>query len=143
MASLTAPRMAPVGFLGMPALLSATYKSFGVMGLDLFTPLLALITVVALWRILRGRVTSGTHRHYAVGLSFLLLALNAAWSWMFFWAHSPLLGLVNIVPQLAVIVATIVVFAQLDGLAAICLVPLAAWVAFASALNITIWQLNG
>jgi benzodiazapine receptor len=31
---------------------------------------------------------------------FVLLTLNAAWSWMFFGARSPALGLVNIAPQL-------------------------------------------
>ena len=96
----------------------------------------------ALWRILRVYGPSGIRRS-AIALFLILLASNATWSWMFFWAHSPLLGLVNIIPQLAVIVATIIVFAQLDCLAAICLVPLAAWVGFASVLNIAIWRLNG
>jgi len=60
----------------------------------------------------------------------------------FFWAHSPLLGLINIVPQFVVILATIVSFARVDELAAICLLPLAAWVAFAEVLNSAIWLLN-
>jgi tryptophan-rich sensory protein len=81
-------------------------------------------------------------RNYAIGLFLFLLVLNAAWSWMFFWAHSPLLGLVNIVPQFAVILATIFSFARLDGFAAVCLLPLAAWVAFAGVLNAAIWFLN-
>jgi len=71
-----------------------------------------------------------------------LLVLNAAWSWMFFWARSPLLGLINIVPQLVVILATIVGFARVDRLSALCLLPLAAWVAYATALNAAIWLLN-
>ena len=41
----------------------------------------------ALWRILRVQKSSSAHRHYAICLFLLLLALNAAWSWMFFWAH--------------------------------------------------------
>ena len=69
-----------------------------------WTTLYALMAF-ALWRILRVRMPSGMHRRYMVGLFFLLLALNAAWSWMFFWAHSPLLGLINIVPQLGVVIA--------------------------------------
>jgi tryptophan-rich sensory protein len=85
---------------------------------------------------------SSRRRHYAIGLFFLLLVLNAAWSWMFFWAHSPLLGLINIVPQLVVILATIVGFARVDRLSALCLLPLAAWVAYATALNAAIWLLN-
>src|SRR4029078_1504991 len=48
----------------------------------------------------------------------------------------------EIVPQFAVILATIISFARLDALAAICLLPLAAWVAFAGVLNIAIWLLN-
>ncbi|MGB7671726.1 MAG: TspO/MBR family protein, partial [Pseudolabrys sp.] len=79
---------------------------------------------------------------YAIRLFLLLLALNAAWSWMFFWAHSPFLGLINIIPQFVIILATIVSFARLDRLAAICLFPLAAWVAFAAILNTAIWLLN-
>jgi benzodiazapine receptor len=96
----------------------------------------------AVWRILRLSGPAGARRR-AIVLFFVLLALNAAWSWMFFWAHSPLLGLSNIIPQLIVIVATIIVFAQIDHLAALCLLPLAAWVAFASVLNAAIWRLNG
>jgi tryptophan-rich sensory protein len=95
----------------------------------------------ALWRILRITTPSSARRR-AIVLFFILLAFNAAWSWMFFWAHSPLLGLINIVPQLAVITTTIVAFARLDPVAAICLVPLVAWVAFASLLNVAIWWLN-
>jgi tryptophan-rich sensory protein len=51
-----------------------------------------------------------------------------------FLAHSPLLGLINIVPQFVVILATVVRFARLDSLAAICLLPLVGWVAFAGIL---------
>ena len=106
-----------------------------------WTTLYALMAF-ALWRILRVRMPSGMHRRYMVGLFFLLLALNAAWSWMFFWAHSPLLGVINIVPQLGVVIATVVSFSRVDRLAAFCLLPLAAWVAFAGVLNTAIWLLN-
>jgi tryptophan-rich sensory protein len=61
---------------------------------------------------------------------------------MFFGANSPVLGLVNIVPQLAIIGWTIAAFGRIDRIAAGCLVPLAAWVAFAAVLNFSIWQLN-
>jgi tryptophan-rich sensory protein len=54
-----------------------------------WTTLYALM-VFALWRILRLR--SSNARTVALFLFFLQLALNAAWSWMFFWAHSPLPG---------------------------------------------------
>jgi translocator protein len=94
----------------------------------------------AVWRILR--LPSSTARRSALVLFYIQLALNAAWSWMFFGAHSPLLGLVNIVPQFCIVVATVVVFRRLDRIAAWCLVPLAAWVGCAGALNFSLWWLN-
>jgi tryptophan-rich sensory protein len=106
-----------------------------------WTALYALMAF-ALWRILRVGRTSATDRRCAIGLFSLLLALNAAWSWMFFWAHSPLLGLINIVPQFVVVIATVVSFARIDRLAAFSLLPLAGWVAFAGVLNTAIWVLN-
>jgi tryptophan-rich sensory protein len=102
---------------------------------------LYVLMAFALWRILRLRGSS--QRTTAVSLFLIQLALNAAWSWMFFWAHSPLLGLVNIVPQFLAVVATIAAFARLDRLAAWCLVPLALWVSYASILNFWLWRLNG
>jgi tryptophan-rich sensory protein len=46
---------------------------------------------------------------------FIQLALNAAWPWMFFAANSSLLGMINIVPQFALIVAAVVVFYGLQA----------------------------
>jgi tryptophan-rich sensory protein len=95
----------------------------------------------AAWRIMRlPRVVYG--RHLAISLFFIQLTLNAAWSWMFFGAHSPLLGAVNIVPQFLMVIATAVVFYRLDRPAGWCLIPLVAWVGFASILNVSIWRLN-
>jgi len=61
---------------------------------------------------------------------------------MFFAAKSPLLGLIDIVPQILVIIATIMAFYRIDRMAGWCLVPLAAWVSFATILNFAIWKLN-
>ena len=94
----------------------------------------------SLWRVLRMPVSS--QRRTALILFVCILILNAAWSWMFFGANSPLLGLMNIGPQLAVIGATIAVFWGVDRAAAFCLLPLAGWVTFAAVLNFSIWRLN-
>jgi len=103
---------------------------------------LYVLMAFALWRVLR--LPSETRgRSTALACFFAQLALNAAWSWLFFWAHSPWLGLLDIVPQLVMIAATIVTFAHVDKIAAWCLVPLLAWVAYASLLNIAVWRLNG
>ena len=103
---------------------------------------LYVLMAFAVWRILRLPEASAARR-LALTLFFAQMALNAAWSWMFFGANNPMLGVINIIPQFLVIVATVVAFYRLDRIAAWCLVPLAAWVAFASVLNIAIWRLNG
>jgi tryptophan-rich sensory protein len=103
---------------------------------------LYVLMVFALWRVLRAP-SNGTGRRLAVILFGSQLILNAAWSWMFFGANSPLLGMINIIPQLLIILATIAAFARVNKAAAWCLVPLAVWVAYASVLNAAIWQSNG
>jgi benzodiazapine receptor len=105
-----------------------------------WTSLYALMAF-AFWRVLRAPETS--KRRTAIILFALVLVLNAAWSWMFFGARSPVLGLINIGPQLAIIGATIAAFWSLDRVASLSLLPLAVWVAFAAALNFSIWRLNG
>jgi translocator protein len=105
-----------------------------------WTALYALMAF-AVWRILRLLEASAARR-LALTLFFIQLALNAAWSWMFFGANSPLLGVINIVPQLFIILATMIAFFRLDRISACCLLPLAVWVAFASILNVAIWRLN-
>jgi tryptophan-rich sensory protein len=102
---------------------------------------LYVLMAFAVWRILcLPRDTNGRPR--ALILFFAQLGMNAAWSWMFFGAHSPLLGMINIIPQLLLIFAAIAAFRPLDKAAALCLVPLAAWVGFASVLNVEVWRLN-
>jgi benzodiazapine receptor len=104
-----------------------------------WTTLYALMAFAA-WRILR--LPPSPARRTATILFFGQLTLNVAWSWMFFAAHSPLLGLVNVVPQFLVIVATLVAFARLDRIAGWCMAPLALWVGYASLLNAAVWWLN-
>ena len=99
---------------------------------------LFLLMAFSVWRILRLPRTSA--RRTALALFFIQLALNAAWSWMFIASDSPLLGIINIVPQWLIIIATIVAFYRLDKIAAWCLFPLAAWVAFAGVLT---WRSGG
>lgn len=101
---------------------------------------LYLLMAYSAWRVLK---IADAERRFALTLFFLQLALNAMWSWLFFGLHNPLAGLLDIVPQFLLILATIDRFRRIDLTAAFCLVPLAAWVAFASLLNFEIWRLNG
>jgi tryptophan-rich sensory protein len=73
---------------------------------------------------------------------FAQLALNFAWSFIFFEAHAIALALAEIVVLLALIVATTIAFWRIDRFAGLLFVPYIAWVSFATALNFAIWQLN-
>lgn len=70
------------------------------------------------------------------------LALNFAWSFLFFGARSPALGLICIVAMWLAIAATIFAFALKSRTAAFLMVPYLMWVSFATALNASIWTLN-
>jgi benzodiazapine receptor len=131
----TFPNLGWYGTLAKPAF-SPPNAVFGPVWTTLY-----VLMAFALWRVLRlPPQTPG--RGGALTLFAAQLALNAAWSWMFFAAHSPLLGLINIVPQFVVILATIAAFWRVDRVAAVCLVPLAMWVGFASVLNASVWAMN-
>ncbi|MCS3744399.1 MULTISPECIES: TspO/MBR family protein [unclassified Rhizobium] len=102
---------------------------------------LYVLMAFAAWRLLRvPHQVIG--RGQALGLFFAQLALNGLWSWLFFAYRSPVAGLINIVPQLLLIVLTIAKSRSVDRMAAFSLVPLAVWVAFATVLNFEIWRLN-
>ena len=55
---------------------------------------LYVMMAIALWRILRSPDASAARR-LALTLFFIQLVLNAAWSWMFFGANNPLLGVIT------------------------------------------------
>ena len=78
-----------------------------------------------------------------LGIFAVQLALNAAWSPLFFGMRSPAAALVDIVLLWAALAATIVAFRRAVPLAGALLVPYLLWVSFATALNFAIWRLNG
>ncbi|WP_254536373.1 TspO/MBR family protein [Halomarina litorea] len=104
-----------------------------------WTTLYALMGVAAwlVWREGRGR-----ELQVALGLFGVQLALNFAWSFVFFGAQEILWALVVIVALLAAIVATMGAFWRIDRRAALLLVPYLAWVSFATYLNYAFWVLN-
>lgn len=71
------------------------------------------------------------------------LALNVAWSALFFGLRSPALALVAIVALAIAIAATLALFWRASRWAGALLVPYLAWVCFASVLNASIWWLSG
>jgi len=73
---------------------------------------------------------------------FTQLALNTAWSGIFFYLHAPGWAFAEIILLWLAIAATIVMFYRRSPLAAWLLVPYLAWVSFAALLNFSIWRLN-
>lgn len=102
--------------------------------------LLYALMALAFWRILIAPPTPA--RKIALALFLAQMALNAIWPFAFFAAQSPLLGLIDILPQWALVVAATLAFFRLDRLAGLCLLPLALWVGYAGLLNFAIWRLN-
>ena len=93
---------------------------------------------VAAWLVWR----QGGLWQWALALFAVQLALNAAWSWLFFGFHMPGAAFIEIVALLAAIAATTIAFWPKSMAAGILMLPYLAWVAFASVLNFTIWRLN-
>ena len=75
-------------------------------------------------------------------LFLVQLALNAAWTPLFFGLHWTGVAFAEIVLLWLAIAATIAAFRLVSRAAAWLLVPYLAWVSVASVLNFTLWRLN-
>jgi translocator protein len=109
----------------------------------LFAPVWTVIYLtiaVSGWLVWRKSGFVGAALPLAIYL--LQLVLNAAWTPIFFGLHRPDLAFLEIVMLWLSILATIATFHSFNAAAAWLLVPYLAWVAFAAALNFTIWRLN-
>lgn len=104
-----------------------------------WTALYAAMAVAA-WLVWRRR---GTHRvALPLGLFGLQLAMNLAWSGLFFALRSPGLAFGEIVPLWAAILATTVAFGRASRAAGWLMVPYLLWTSYAAALNLALWRLN-
>ena len=81
-------------------------------------------------------------RRTALILFFAQLAVNYAWSPIFFAGHDIQLALITIFVMLALAAATLRQFWQLRPLAGALLIPYLAWLCFAAALTTAIDRLN-
>ncbi|MBB6436042.1 TspO/MBR family protein [Streptomyces candidus] len=120
--SLDRPDWAPPGWLFGPV----------------WTVLYATIAVAA-WLVLRR--PAGSVRPAMTWWS-VQLALNLAWTPLFFAAGEYGLAFLDICLLLVALAVTMVMFARHRRSAALLLVPYAAWVTFAAALNLSIWLSN-
>jgi benzodiazapine receptor len=108
----------------------------------LFAPVwttLYILMAVAAWRVWR---ITGT-KSLEIAAFGLQLALNCAWSFIFFSAHQPGAALAEISLLWLTILATLILFWRRDRIAGLLFVPYLAWTSFAALLNHAIWQLNG
>jgi tryptophan-rich sensory protein len=119
-----------------PALRKPSWTPPGWIFGPVWTVLYPLVAVAGwmAWR--EGRSRLGP-------LVYLLqLALNAAWPWLFFDQRRIDLALVCVVALFVAILATVMAFWGVSRVASVLLLPYLAWVAFAAALNHSIWTLN-
>jgi len=94
----------------------------------------------AAWRIWLAPPSPG--RSWALGLFLVQLALNLAWTWIFFIKHAIGAALVEVVILWAAIGATTMAFSRVEVGAGWLMAPYLAWVTFASVLNAAFWRLN-
>jgi translocator protein len=104
-------------------------------------PILYAMMAISAWLVWRAPGKE-EDRKLAMIWFFAQLGIGVLWSVAFFTLHSPALGLVTILIFLVAITVTIVLFDRLSRLAALLLLPLLLWVAFATSLNFAIWFLN-
>lgn len=105
-----------------------------------WTLLYALMGLAA-WRVWPRRAEPAARS--ALVLFGAQLAVNAAWSPVFFGAHAVGAALAVIAVLAVLVAATIVAFRRVDRTAAALLLPYLAWVLFATVLNAAILRLNG
>jgi translocator protein len=98
---------------------------------------LYILIAIAGWRVWRIAPQST-----AMKIWWVSLGLNFLWSPVFFGAQQIGLGLVVVLSMLASIVAFIAAARRVDGASSALFLPYAAWVAFASLLNASIFMLN-
>lgn len=102
---------------------------------------LYLAMAVAAWLVWRRRAEAAVA--VPLGMFGVQLALNLAWSFLFFGLRSPLAGMLDIVPLWFAVLATMLLFRRVSRSAGWLLAPYLLWVTFATALNLAIWRLNG
>jgi benzodiazapine receptor len=103
--------------------------------------ILYLLMAVAAWLVtLNGE---WRQRRLPLALFILQLAVNAAWSWLFFGLQRPGWALLNILMLWGLVSVTVVLFLNTRRVAGILLLPYWGWLTLAAALNAAIWRLNG
>lgn len=102
----------------------------------------ALYTSMGIAAALVSARPASDERDRALSLFKIQLALNAAWTPIFFGLRRPGVALAEIVAMWLAVAATVALFARQRLAAGLLLLPYLAWVTFATALNAAIWHRN-
>jgi tryptophan-rich sensory protein len=102
---------------------------------------LYILMGISLWLVWKSDKPTN-QKEIAITFFTIQLFLNFWWSLLFFKFHSPALALIDITLLLILIVITMIHFFRISKTASYVLIPYVLWVAFASALNYSIWILN-
>lgn len=109
----------------------------------LFAPvwtLLYLLMAIAAWTVWRTHGFAGAR--IALIVFLVQLAVNALWTWLFFYWQLGAAALAEILILWVLIAWTATAFRRFSPMAAALLMPYLAWVTFASVLTYAIWRLN-
>lgn len=101
---------------------------------------LYILIAIAGWLVWNRHGFSGAP--VALWLYFTQLALNAAWSFFFFYAQNPGAAFIELVVLNVFIILTVTMFFKKHKTAALIMLPYLAWTLFAAVLNLSLWQLN-
>ena len=106
-------------------------------------PVLYAMMGIAAWRVWRRpERTGGIQRRAALQLYALQLAVNLAWSFVYFGLGARGAALGVLLALDALVVATTAAFARVDPQAALLMAPYVAWLAVATALNASVVAMN-
>jgi len=101
---------------------------------------LYILMGVATWLVLRTPATP--RRRTALVVFAVQLALNAAWTPVFFGLEAIGAGLGVIIAVDVAVAAMAITYARIRPIAGLLVLPLLMWVGFATALNVAFWRLN-
>ena len=122
-----------------PALVKPSFNPpnwlFGPVWLVLYAAM-----AVAAWRVWRQRDRLKVRR--ALSLYGGQMALNFAWSLIFFGLRQITAAVADILALLVVLAITLAAFWKVDRFAGLLMVPYLVWIMFAALLTFAIWRLN-
>jgi translocator protein len=137
---------AGVGLLFPPgAWFAALYKPTWNPPAGLFAPVWTLLYIlmgISIWLVRREDDASIVARNRASAFFIVQLALNLAWTPLFFGLHSPFLAFIEICVLWCAVGLTPLQLGKIRALAGYLFLPYLLWVSFALVLNGTIWLMN-